>query len=54
MQRGALESISEAVLAIAAEREVEPVLRRLVHSARELAGARYAAKARSRSSSPPA
>ena len=43
MQRGALESISETVLAIAAEREVDPVLRRLVHSARELAGARYAA-----------
>src|ERR687895_687640 len=43
MQRGALESISEAVLAIAAEREVEPMLRRLVRSARELAGARYAA-----------
>jgi signal transduction histidine kinase len=43
MQHGALESISEAVLAIAAEREVEPVLRRLVHSARELAHARYAA-----------
>ena len=43
MERDALESISEAVLAIAAEREVEPVLRRLVHSARELAGARYAA-----------
>ena len=43
MQDGALESISEAVLAIAAEREVEPVLRRLVHSARELAHARYAA-----------
>ena len=43
MQRGALESISEAVLAIATEREVDPVLRRLVHSARELAGARYAA-----------
>jgi signal transduction histidine kinase len=43
MQRGALESMSEAVLAIAAEREVEPVLRRLVHSARELAEARYAA-----------
>jgi signal transduction histidine kinase len=43
MQRGALESISEAVLAIAAEREVQPVLRRLVGSARELAGARYAA-----------
>src|ERR671915_1631727 len=43
MQRGALESISEAVLAIAAEREVEPVLQRLVHAARELGGARYAA-----------
>ena len=43
MQHGALESISEAVLAIAAEHEVEPVLRRLVHSARELAHARYAA-----------
>src|SRR5918992_3308668 len=43
MERSALESISEAVLAIAAEREVDPVLRRLVHSARELAGARYAA-----------
>jgi signal transduction histidine kinase len=43
MQRGALEAMSEAVLAIAAEREVEPVLRRLVGSARELAGARYAA-----------
>ena len=43
VQDGALESISEAVLAIAAEREVEPVLRRLVHSARELAHARYAA-----------
>src|ERR671925_454356 len=43
MQRGALEAMSEAVLAIAAEREVEPMLRRLVRSARELAGARYAA-----------
>jgi signal transduction histidine kinase len=43
MQRGALEAMSEAVLAIAAEREVEPMLRRLVQSARELAGARYAA-----------
>ena len=31
------------VLAIAAEREVEPVLQRLVHAARELGGARYAA-----------
>ena len=43
MQRSALESMSETVLAIAAEREVEPMLRRLVRSARELAGARYAA-----------
>src|ERR687895_1353004 len=43
VQRDALESINEAVLAIAAEREVERVLRRLVPSARELAGARYAA-----------
>jgi signal transduction histidine kinase len=43
MERGVLESISETVLAIAAEREVEPVLRRLVASARDLAGARYAA-----------
>src|SRR5204862_3170314 len=43
MERSALESMSKAVLAIAAEREVEPVLRRLVAAARELAGARYAA-----------
>src|ERR671918_2564996 len=43
MERSALEAMSEAVLAIAAEREVEPVLRRLVESARELTGARYAA-----------
>jgi len=43
MERDALESMSEAVLAIAAEREVDPVLRRLVRAARELAGARYAA-----------
>jgi signal transduction histidine kinase len=43
VERGALEAMSEAVLAIAAEREVDPVLRRLVESARELAGARYAA-----------
>jgi signal transduction histidine kinase len=43
MRRGALEAISEAVLAIAAEREVDAVLQRLVHSARELAAARYAA-----------
>ena len=43
VERGVLESMSETVLAIAAEREVEPVLRRLVRAARELAGARYAA-----------
>ena len=43
VQRSALESMSETVLAIAAEREVEPMLRRLVRSARELSGARYAA-----------
>jgi signal transduction histidine kinase len=43
MERSALEAMSEAVLAIAAEREVDAVLGRLVESARELAGARYAA-----------
>jgi signal transduction histidine kinase len=43
MDREALESMSEAVLAIAAEREVDPVLRRMVRAARELAGARFAA-----------
>jgi signal transduction histidine kinase len=43
VQRSALESMSETVLAVAAEREVEPMLRRLVQSARELSGARYAA-----------
>jgi signal transduction histidine kinase len=43
VDRDALESMSEAVLAIAAEREVDPVLRRLVRAARELAGARFAA-----------
>src|ERR671937_29261 len=36
-------ALSDVVLAMAAEREVEPVLQRLVHAARELAGARYAA-----------
>jgi signal transduction histidine kinase len=39
----AMRSMSEAVLAIAAEREVAPVLDRLVRAARELAGARFAA-----------
>ena len=35
--------MSDAVLAIAGERSVETVLQRIVHSARELAQARYAA-----------
>ena len=39
----ALKAVSDAVLAVAAERSVEEVLQRLVDSARELAGARYAA-----------
>src|SRR5918997_839048 len=39
----ALQAMSDAVLAIAAERSVERVLRRLVTVARELSGARYAA-----------
>jgi signal transduction histidine kinase len=39
----AFRALSDVVLAIAAEHEVEPVLQRLVDSARELAGARYAA-----------
>src|SRR5262249_3482437 len=43
-----LRAVSDAVLSIAAERSVEEVLQRLVESARELAGARYAALARVR------
>jgi signal transduction histidine kinase len=39
----ALKAVSDAVLAVAAELSVEEVLQRLVHSARELAAARYAA-----------
>src|SRR5919198_1357803 len=38
-----LKAVSDAVLAVASELSVEEVLQRLVHSARELAGARYAA-----------
>jgi signal transduction histidine kinase len=38
-----LRAVSDAVLAVAAELSVEDVLQRLVDSARELAGARYAA-----------
>jgi signal transduction histidine kinase len=37
------EALSDAVLAIAAEHAVEPVLKKLVDAARELAAARYAA-----------
>jgi signal transduction histidine kinase len=38
-----LRAVSDAVLSVAAERSVEEVLQRLVESARELVGARYAA-----------
>jgi signal transduction histidine kinase len=38
-----LKAVSDAVLAVAAEQSVDEVLQRLVGSARELAGARYAA-----------
>jgi len=38
-----LKEVSDAVLAVAAELSVEEVLQRLVHAARELAGARFAA-----------
>ena len=39
----AFKTMSDAVLAIAAELSVEPILQKLVHAARELADARYAA-----------
>src|ERR1700685_3183175 len=39
----ALKAVSDAVLAVASQSSVEEVLQRLVDSARELAGARYAA-----------
>jgi signal transduction histidine kinase len=39
----ALKAVSDAVLAVGSQHAVEDVLQRLVHSARELAGARYAA-----------
>jgi signal transduction histidine kinase len=38
-----LKAVSDAVLAIASQRSVDDVLQELVHRARELAGARYAA-----------
>ncbi len=40
---GAVQAMSDAVLAIARERSVDTVLQRIVHSARELVQARYAA-----------
>lgn len=39
----AFEALSDVVLAIASEREVGPILQKLVHAARELVGARFAA-----------
>jgi hypothetical protein len=39
----ALKAVSDAVLAVAAQRSVDQVLQQLVHCARELADARYAA-----------
>ena len=42
-QSAALQAMSDAVLAIAGELSVEPILEKLVHSARDLASARYAA-----------
>src|SRR3979409_2017470 len=39
----ALKAVSDAVLAVASKLSVDEVLQRLVDSARELAGARYAA-----------
>lgn len=39
----ALRAVSDAVLSVAAQLSVDEVLQRLVHSARELVGARYAA-----------
>ena len=40
---GAVRAMSDAVLAIARERSVDTVLQRIVHVARELVDARYAA-----------
>ncbi|MGH2758546.1 MAG: GAF domain-containing sensor histidine kinase [Actinomycetota bacterium] len=39
----ALEALSDAVLAVGGEQSVAPILQKLVHAARELVGARYAA-----------
>lgn len=42
-ERGALAAVSEAVLGVAGDLSLDVVLERLVHTARELVGARYAA-----------
>ena len=42
-QSAALRAMNDAVLAIAAEETIEPMLQRLVHAARELVDAKYAA-----------
>jgi signal transduction histidine kinase len=42
-QSPAFEAMSDALLAVAAERSVESILQKLAHAARTLAGARYAA-----------
>src|SRR5919202_2233806 len=42
-QSAALRAMNDAVLAIAAEATIEPMLQRLAHSARELVDAKYAA-----------
>ena len=42
-QDTAFQAMSDAVLAVAAELSVEPILQKLVHAARELARAQYAA-----------
>jgi signal transduction histidine kinase len=43
LKSSALKALSDAVLAVAANLSVDEVLQRLVHAAREVAGARYAA-----------
>jgi signal transduction histidine kinase len=42
-QTPALKAVSDAVLAVASKRSVDEVLQRLVHAARDVVGARYAA-----------
>jgi signal transduction histidine kinase len=43
LEVSAFQTLNETVLAIARERSVESILQKLVHAARELSGARYAA-----------